>query len=443
MSHDLPPDPSPRHITFPCIRARQPIGDIFVGAIPAARLQSITYFDVRRVLRDERDFERYLGIQRPLDEKRVEKLREYVRYKDASFPTSIIIAIQQDYAQFNETTNEMTISNCRKDEDTPSINFAQIARVLDGQHRIAGLEGFTDTDFELSVTIFVGADIADQAQIFATVNLEQTKVNKSLVYDLFDLANSRSPQKTCHNIAVALDGDSDSPFYHRIKRLGIGTEGRVFEPITQATFVESLIDYISDDPRADRDELLRDRRLALSTGDDVYRLPLRNLFIQGRDIEIARIINNYFQAVKERWPTAWDERGRGFVLNRSNGFKALMRFFRTAYLKVCAPGETPSIKRYSDYVFSTIQIDDAQFTIDYFPPGSAGEAKLLRVLRGEERPQRKEELLDRNHISLRNAPEVAYWLSRFDVSKSELESAVRAVGTQPSDVEKHLFGRTE
>lgn len=386
MTADLPVDPDPITFEFPCIRARQPIGDIFVGAIPHRRLKSITYFDVRRVLRDERDFERYLGIQRPLDDKRVAKLTSYVNFKDASFPTSIILALTEGYVTFDEAANKMTISNCRAGEATPSINLGQIARVLDGQHRIEGLQGFNGgvDEFDLSVTIFVGADIADQAQIFATVNLEQTKVNKSLVYDLYDLAHSRSPQKTCHNIAVALDGDDKSPLYKRIKRLGIATEGRVFEPITQATFVEALIGYISSDARGDRDKLLRSARIPEIFGDDLYKMPLRNLFLRGQDIEIASIVNNYFLAVRQKWPVAWEERGRGYLLNRTNGFRALMRFFRWAYLQVAEPGDVPSQQRFYERVFSAIRIEDGDFTTDHFPPGTSGEARLYRVLRGEE-----------------------------------------------------------
>ncbi len=53
--------------------------------------------------------------------------------------------------------------------------------------------------------------MAQQANIFSTVNLSQTKVNRSLAYDLFALAASRSPQKTCHDIAVALDRGKNSP----------------------------------------------------------------------------------------------------------------------------------------------------------------------------------------------------------------------------------------
>jgi DGQHR domain-containing protein len=101
--------------------------------------------------------------------------------------------------------------------------------------------------------VFVDVDIEDQAYLFSTVNLAQTKVNKSLVYDLFDLARGRSPQKTTHNIAVALDQNDSSPLHQRIKRLGSATRGRVAERITQATFVESLLPYISKNPMLDRD----------------------------------------------------------------------------------------------------------------------------------------------------------------------------------------------
>lgn len=384
MTRSLPLDSAKSSFSFPCIRARQPIGDIFVGAIPARKLMSITYFDVRRVLKDERDFERYLGIQRPLDTKRVAKLSEYVNYKDASFPTSVILALEEEYVSFDDKINMMTVSNYREGEDAPSINLGEIARVLDGQHRIAGLQAFDGTEFDLSVTLFVGADISDQAQIFATVNLEQTKVNKSLVYDLYDLAHSRSPQKTCHNIAVALDGDADSPLGQRIKRLGLATEGRVFEPITQATFVEALIEYISRDPRGDRDMILRGKKIARASGDELYKVPFRNMFIDGRDVEIAKIVNNYFIAVRRKWETAWDARGRGFVLNRTNGFRALMRLFRSAYLKVAEPGDVPSADRFYDHVFSALRVDSDDFTTDNFAPGTSGEARLYRVLKGEE-----------------------------------------------------------
>src|SRR4051794_20724088 len=82
-------DPQNTQISFPSLRARQPVGDLFVASIAHDDLIKLTYFDVRRVLKEERDFENYLGIQRPLDPQRVASLSQYVNFADASFPTSI------------------------------------------------------------------------------------------------------------------------------------------------------------------------------------------------------------------------------------------------------------------------------------------------------------------------------------------------------------------
>jgi DGQHR domain-containing protein len=208
------------------IRVRQPMGEFFIASIPYDRLVKISYFDVRRMLR-EREIEEYLGIQRPLNKARVVELGQYVNTVDACFPTAVILAVSERCAAYDQTTGELTLSNdLNPDGDLEPILYAQIARVLDGQHRIAGLEQYNGESFDVNVSIFVDIELEDQAYIFSVVNLAQTKVNKSLAYDLFELANSRSPQKTCHNIAVALDRHKDSALYHRIKRLGAGDSGR-------------------------------------------------------------------------------------------------------------------------------------------------------------------------------------------------------------------------
>ena len=51
----------PISFTVPVLKVSQPIGEFFVGALESKRLCEITYFDVRRILR-EREFETYLGI---------------------------------------------------------------------------------------------------------------------------------------------------------------------------------------------------------------------------------------------------------------------------------------------------------------------------------------------------------------------------------------------
>lgn len=377
-------DPDKQELRFDCLRARQPVGDLFIASLPFKDLIKITYFDVRRVLQADREFEEFLGIQRPLEPKRVDDLSDYVNYVDASFPTSIIVAVDSEYASYDEKAQKLYIRNYREGEAAPTTAIRNIGRVLDGQHRIAGLRAFRGDTFELSVSVFVGADVADQAQIFSIVNLEQTKVRKSLVYDLFELARTRSPQKVCHNVAVILNGDPESALYHRIKRLGVATVVGRFEPITQSTFVEAIMPYVSLNPKQDRDVLLRGGLVELYQNErDNERAVLRIHFVQGRDLEIAKVFFNYFNAIKERWPKAWESKTKGMMLNRTNGMRAFIRYFRVVFREVAGPGNVPSQAKFAE-VLSKIDIKWNQFSTKYFAPGTTGEARLYRILIGEE-----------------------------------------------------------
>lgn len=375
-------DPDVKAIELDCLKIRQPIGDLYVASIPYKELVEITYFDVRRVIYDQRDIEKYLGIQRPLKRQKVTDLRNYVNFFDASFPTAIILSIESDYAHYDKKKKTLTLSNVKKGDAKPSIAIRHIARVLDGQHRIAGLNAFKGDQFDQPVTIFVGATIADQAQVFATVNLEQDKVSKNLVYDLTDLAKSRSPQKSAHHIAVGLDQNEASPFYERIKRLGFATAGRNFEPISQANFVESLMDMMTPDPKQDRDILLRNKKIEKADAELLEKYPFRNMFIEGKDLKIAETIFDFFDVVKKIWPDAWDTQEKGQVLNRSNGFRGLMRVLRELYIQHKSPGAFPN-RAFMEAYLRKSGVRDHDFNTTIFPPGTSGEARLYKVLSGQ------------------------------------------------------------
>lgn len=385
-SPPLPVDENIVTKTIKALRAKQPIGDIFVATVDYKLIQQMTFFDVRRRLQADRDVEKYLGIQRPLNDSRVRDLMEYVNFIDATFPTSIILAIDSEYVAYDEATQTMILSNTRKGEDKPDVAFRNLCRVIDGQHRVAGLQGFKGPDFDVLVSIFVGSDLADQAHVFATVNLEQTKVGKSLAIDLFDLAKTRSPIKTAHNISIALDNTKGSPFYKRIKRLGIATEGRVREnldgpgeTLTQATFVNALLRYITDDPKRDRDLMLRGSKLELVSGAEERRFFFRNMFIWGKDVQMGKIVEQYFLAVQQRWAEAWNFGGKGLMLNQSNGFRALMRVFGHSYNYLALPGQHVESERFLK-LFERVEVESDYFTVDRFKPGTSGESALRKFL---------------------------------------------------------------
>lgn len=377
-----------RKVVISAIRIQQPIGDIYVGSIPAKTLVEITDFDIRQLV-TERGIDSYLGIQRELDTRRVREIQQYVRGSDATFPTAVVLAIPEKCVAIESPCDaddrfvRMTLSNYPDDADPENaVFYRHIARVIDGQHRIRGLEGYDGTDFDVNVSIFIDADIADQASIFATVNLAQTKVNKSLVYDLFELSKSRSPEKTCHSVVVALELTPDSPFYRKIKRLGKTTPGRYTETLSQATVVAGILQYICKD----KIQIIQDRQIGRRGGtfppanaDDAERLVLRPFFIESRDVDLTNLIWNYFDAVKLRWPEAWDANATGYMLNCTNGFDGLMRYFRHAYRYLTSPGkmvETEDFKRLLD----KSSLKDGDFNPQRFVPGSSGASALARVL---------------------------------------------------------------
>ena len=62
--------------------------------------------------------EEYIGIQRKLNKSRVREISEFVKLPDASFPTSIIIAIDEPYVEASIKANKgkLKISNKPFDE---------------------------------------------------------------------------------------------------------------------------------------------------------------------------------------------------------------------------------------------------------------------------------------------------------------------------------------
>ena len=343
-------------IRFPSVEVVQPLGSFYVGVVDSESLLAISYADIRRI--DERDIEKYLGIQRPLDRKRVAELQEYVNTVDAAFPGTVLLAVSSEDVRFDPDEQQMLIRRTN-----------ELRKIIDGQHRIAGLRTANE-QFQSVVAIFVDMDIEDQANMFATINLKQTKVNRSLAYDLFEFAKSRSPQKTAHNIARLLNFEEGSPLKGKIKLLGLASASGSGETLTQALVVDETLRLVTSNAMKDRDELRRGRSLRPLQPVELHRLPFRNLFIAERDAVIAKNIWNVFEAVDMRWPSAWRDVEPGFILNRTTGFSAMMRFLGLAYLQFGNEGVVDSQAYLS--VLRRVSIRESEFNREEFLPGSSG-----------------------------------------------------------------------
>lgn len=364
-----------QEIKFKCLKCKQPIGEFYIGIINHEDLITISFADIRRLQTgsEKREVEIYTGIQRELSNKRVKEIGQYVNMVDATFPTGVILHIdEKDIIEYDEKNGYMTI---------PFRD--NVAKVLDGQHRIAGLEAYPkdDDNFQINVTIFVGMELEDQAIVFATINKTQTKVNKSLVADLFEFATHRSPHKTAHNIVRALNQKAGSPFKDKIKILGTAND-KEKETITQATFSESLMKLYSKDFMLDRDIYKRGKKPDKFSGQDLLNRPLRNLFIDEQDSTIAKIIWEYYKAVELKWPKAWGPVEPEMILNKSTGFLALTNLFKDIYVHINKIGEVVDHQTYLKY-FDKSSLKESDFTRSNFLPGSGGQSKLYKTLKEE------------------------------------------------------------
>lgn len=233
------------YIKLPYIEVNQPIGSFYISSIGYTDLLSISYADIRKIDQEAKDndnFDTYLGIQRQVSPTRIKEIEAYVQTIDATFPTSVILHIHSieeflNGKRVSEWSEEeidrnrdkiVALHNIRIDKETRTMYIRKgedVAQILDGQHRLEGLRGFVNKNdsnqnslvFDLNVTIFVDLDLDDQAQIFSVINKAQTKVNKSLVYDLYEYERYRSPQKTAHDVVRLLNRREDIPFIAKLR----------------------------------------------------------------------------------------------------------------------------------------------------------------------------------------------------------------------------------
>lgn len=365
------------------IRLQQPIGDFFVATIPADVLRGLASADMRRI--SSREIEEYTGIQRGLSQTRLKEIGSYIETVDASFPNSIILNLRSANIVKQDTLDAV---DCNADGRIVCFEIKmgeETFQIIDGQHRLAGFTDNNSAGFDLIVAFFIDLPVEEQAYLFSTINLTQTKVSKSLVYDLFDLSQTRSPQKTAHLVAKAMNSDPDSPLYHRLKLLGLlpKIEGQVLyaAPLTQGTFVGRLLGLISRDPIADRDAEKRGKRPEI-TGDEIPSgLIFRQFYLEEKDWAILKVLKNYFSAIANTFRDEWQDRDN--PLSKTIGYGALMRLLIPLYQEG-TKGRDVSQEYFEERLrvaYHSYRTSGVAINFKIFPAAGSGETRLFEQLR--------------------------------------------------------------
>lgn len=321
-------------LVLQCIAVRQPIGTFYLTSLDAKDLINRVRVKPREISSSDNH-----DVQRAANPTRVREIARYVRDPDATFPTAVIISADSQYAVVDG--DKITFKPA---PDQPADGF-EIGELLDGQHRIRGLrEALTDgagalAEFEIPMVVMLDLDVAEKAYVFSIINSKQTPVSKSLIYDLFGLSKERSPYSVCHEVARAMNTDPSGPFFKGLKMLG--RKQAPTEMLTQGSFVKYLLRLITSRPDDDA--------IALKTNDVLKERdrPFNAFFRNGKDELILKAMTNYFQAVKETFPTDWNISsyikadgtpvdGPTPVLRRTVGYEALMRALATIWPDVQA-----------------------------------------------------------------------------------------------------------
>src|SRR5438034_2892111 len=99
--------------------------------------------------------------------------------------------------------------------------------VIDGQHRLAGLQFFKErhadqaANVEIPCVVFDGRSAEFATEMFVIINSTHTRINKSHLVDLYEKVSWESPEKKfAAKVVNLLYGADDSPFQYKINRLG-------------------------------------------------------------------------------------------------------------------------------------------------------------------------------------------------------------------------------
>lgn len=202
----------------------------------------------------------------------------------------------------------------------------RFAQMLDGQHRIAGLqEAFNQkpevADMEVLVSLFIGLNTKEAAKIFLNINSEQKPVPRSLIYDLFGEAYDEieSAITRVTDIVAFLNETEESPYYGRVHYPG--------KPNSQ-----NLIDLAI---------MVNAMKPAFEKNGIFNQLQLSEIGIQ------QKVVMNFYNAIKDKYEDVWDKPKENLFL-RAAGFSGALDFLTGTLLQHCQTDRKFSVAHMAD-----------------------------------------------------------------------------------------------
>lgn len=401
-------------IEFPfetrALRVDQRLGSFYVAVLPAELLLQVAASDrMRAIMNADGNGYTLEGTQRLIKDNRLNEIAGYINRTDAAFPNSIIVAANYDLQtgfdqgeleyiaeeesqEAVDTSKVWTVTEADDGCHTLTIPTPEkVAAIIDGQHR---LFAFARADINamrsmnLLCSVFVDLPKALQAQIFATINSTQKRVDRSLTYELFgyNVSDEEEQYWTPDKLAVfftrKLGTDEDSVLRGRIvvapkrdaalERLASQAAWQV----STAVIVDGILRLISSNPKRDANIMRKDEphpRSELQSGPK-DRSPLREVYIRGNDALIYKMVSNYARACDDVF---WSHAKEDSFIFKTIGMQAIFDILR----KLASQSYT---ERDVSVEYFVGKIDDARkidFSDDKFRnPSGSGRTFIRRTI---------------------------------------------------------------
>ena len=312
--------------------------EVFTQVMEIEEVLKIFYVAVRG--KDEEEG----AVQRVLSKRRVSSIKEYILSGKEFFSTFLLNWTDDNYKP-EILKNKIRI---------PVVPSA--AQVIDGQHRLAGLNAASKIDSsilkkKILVSICIGLSTRQAAEIFLNINSEQKPVNRSLIYDLFGLTdeddrNSHIIRAT--DLAKELNENPESPYYGMIKTPGM-PRGQGF--VDLSTVVNALKNYYKK--------------------GDFYKHK-----ITGFDFQ-KTIFINYFNAIKY----FYDKEKEGLWVSktknpfaRNAGVVAGIHYFMEILIEKCKEKKSFTVSTFKDF----LNLTPVMFADDIKGLGGLASQKKVR-----------------------------------------------------------------
>jgi len=384
-----------KHLELFAIKISQPLCDFFITSMKASDLLQLTFSEELQY-RNENAI--LTGSQRKIDPTRIKEISKYIDSVELSFPNTIILA-----ANYNEKGVLINDKNLRWRFEKIDNNLykilipttAKLAAIIDGQHRLKGFnqEYISKKErfqIDLPCSIFFDLPNSYQAFLFATINGNQKKVDKSLALEQFGFNVSDEPEKswTPEKLAVFFTRKlnfKESPLSGHIKiapKISPELQLEIFGvekewTVSTATVVEGILNLITSNAKRDRVEMAQENIWGKRTRKMVEHFkndnsPLRSYYLKEEDDLIYGIIINYLNSVRE---ILWGNFDIHSYIFKTVGIQALFDILKM--ILISEKSTKPLEIDFEKYLLKTSSID---FSDKFFQASGIGRSRIKNII---------------------------------------------------------------